>query len=267
MLLIGWGLVIASSSGKAPEDARWLGTPRFDRALVPLAILYVAVVVIVLVFAVATNVRRPTEPPDRRSRRRVMVLLALLVLLAMLFPRKASDDVAPTEPQAPVEAAEPAAGQDPLLGRNQLLPLLAILALAVGVLIWTKRRIERPENDVESLVRSAELEPLISIVIGRLELGTDPRSSVIRAYSQLEEALAARGEPRLATETPMEHIRRAIAHLDIDTDPVLQLARLYEIARFSGHAVSVVDQNRAIEGLTQVRDDLATTASSGASMA
>ena len=261
VLLVGWGLVIASGTGAAAEDARWLGTPRFERALAPLAILYVAVVVGLLVFAVATNVQRPTKTPERRSQWKVLFVLVLLVLLATVFPRRDADDVAPDEPEAPVEAAEPVAERDPVVGRNELLPLLAILVSAVGVLVWTKRRIERPENEVESLALGSELEPLIREVIGGLELGTDPRSSVIRAYSQLEEALGAHGGPRRATETPMEHIRRALAHLSIDTTPVLQLARLYEVARFSDHAISIEDQRRAIEGLNRVRDDLAATAS------
>lgn len=261
MLLVGWGLVIASGSGAAANDARWLGTPRFERALAPLAILYVVVVVGLLVYAVATNVQRPTKPPDRHSQWKVLLVLVLLVVLATVFPRRASDDVAPEEPEAPVEAVETVGEADPVVAGNELLPLLAILAAAVVVLVWTKRRIERPENEVASSALSTELEPLISKVIGGLELGTDPRSSVIRAYSQLEGAFAAHGESRRSTETPMEHIRRALAHLDINTEPVLDLARLYEIARFSDHTISVEDQHRAIEGLTRVRNDLAATAS------
>ena len=190
-----------------------------------------------------------------------MLVLVLLVLLATVFPRRASDDVVPDEPEVPIEAVETVAEPDPVVAGNELVPLFVILAAAVAVLVWTKRRIEQPENEVESSALSTELEPLISSVIGRLELGTDPRSSVIRAYSQLEGAFAAHGESRRATETPMEHIRRALAHLDIDTEPVLQLARLYEIARFSDHAITVEDQHRAIKGLTQVRDDLAASTS------
>lgn len=261
MLLVGWGLVIASGGGAEAESVRWLGIPRIERALVPLAILYVAVVVGLLVYAVATNVQRPTEAPDRRSQWRVLVVLLLLVLLSTLFPRNTSDEVTPDEPEVPVEAAEPAAERDPVLGRNELLPLLVILASAIGVLVWTKRRIERPENEVESSALGAELEPIISSVILGLQQGTDPRSSVIRAYSQLEDALAAHGESRLAAETPMEHIRRALAHLNIDTEPVLQLARLYEVARFSDHAISIDDQRRAIDRLSRVRHDLAMASS------
>lgn len=265
VLLGGWGLVIASGGGASAEEGKWLGIPRLERALAAAAIVYVAIVVILLVFAVALNVRRPTERPDRGSQWRLMLLLSLLVLLSTLFPRPSSDDTASVEPPAPVEADEPAVDPSPAPGRNELLALAVVLASAIGVLMWSKRRIENRNHDIESLAPRAELEPLIGRLIDDLELGTDPRSAVIRAYSQFEETLSEHGEARLLTETPMEHVRRALAHLEIDGEPVLRLAGLYEIARFSDHAVSVDDQRRAIAGLTRVRNDLATTASASVS--
>lgn len=255
-LLAGWGLVIASGGGAAPTDDQWLGIPRMERGFAALTISYVVVVVLLLVLAVAVNVRRPSKRPDRRSEWRPLLLLVLLVLLSVLFPRQSSEDAASVEPSVQAEADELAAEQTPVGGRNELVALAAVLGSAIGVLVWTKRRIEHRDDD-RTLTPETGLEPLIGRLIDGLELGPDPRSAVIGAYAQLEEALAEHGEARLMTETPMEHVRRALAHLEIDTEPVLQLARLYEIARFSDHGVSVEDQHRAIAGLTRVRQDLA----------
>ena len=98
---------------------------------------------------------------------------------------------------------------------------------------------------------------MIGRMVEGLDVGTDPRLAVMVAYAGLESALADLGQARDPAETPTEYMGRVLSQLRIDPSPLIKLAGLYEVARFSDHAVSVDDQLEAAASLHRVRQALA----------
>jgi hypothetical protein len=73
------------------------------------------------------------------------------------------------------------------------------------------------------------------------------------AYRGLEQALEGMDLPRASTETPREHLARSLVVLSLGgpatAGPLLELADLYQVARFSERPVTADDQRRAAEAL------------------
>lgn len=77
------------------------------------------------------------------------------------------------------------------------------------------------------------------------ELGDDPRSRVLRAYSTYERAVGERGVERKGTETAARHARRAADQLDLDRHDVNSLMGYYSSTRFGPAAVTLADAENA----------------------
>ena len=93
-----------------------------------------------------------------------------------------------------------------------------------------------------------------------LDATTDPRTAVLRSYAVLETVLASHGLTRAKSETPTEHLHRALQNLRIDAAPVVQLGGLYEVARFSDRPISKAAQDDAADALRRTRASLASLA-------
>ena len=85
----------------------------------------------------------------------------------------------------------------------------------------------------------------------------DPRTAVLRSYAVLETVLASHELERAKSETVTEHLRRALRNLRVDATPLIELGRLYELARFSDHPISKTQQIDAAEALERARLSLA----------
>jgi hypothetical protein len=151
-------------------------------------------------------------------------------------------------------------------GRFQrvLVVVLAAVLFAV-VLLFTVRlyrsRLPQPaeEKDLERL--RAELARVARVSLREMLAGTDYRAAVIACYARMEEILAKNGFPRRAHQTPLEYmestVERAGAASPLPDGALLDLTRLYEIAKFSTHPMSPADRDLAVRSLTAIGERLA----------
>jgi hypothetical protein len=137
--------------------------------------------------------------------------------------------------------------------------LMAIGLVAVGIVIWHRRR--RPDEvELDPLERrdrvAAELASIVDGTIDDLRRERDPRRAVIAAYAQMEKALSNHGLPRERSEAPFEYLARMLRELRVRAASALALTELFERARFSHHVIDASMKDEAIDALIAVRDDL-----------
>lgn len=82
--------------------------------------------------------------------------------------------------------------------------------------------------------------------------GGPPGDAVVLAWLALEEAAAECGTTRHPHQTATEFTTAVLAGLDVDTDALDQLRRLYQRARFSGNVVTEADVDTATRALERV---------------
>ena len=253
---IGWAAVIGAGAGAAPSEQDWLGVPSLGDILI--AVVGVAAVIgVVLLVIMLVSVRRggDAEAPDRKPLWPSLVIMALLLIVAFRFPR--AQDQQPEIEAVPVADEQGGSSLDlrrPVIGEAEVAALLAVSAVAVAAIIWSRRQIA-VVGDV-AIDQETQLEPVIGRAARRLELGDDPRSAVIESYAALEQSLQQLGLGRRLSETPTEHITRVLDRSSLAAPPVLRLAGLYEVARFSDHGVSADDQREAASALGDVHRNL-----------
>lgn len=263
LVLLGWTIVIAAGAGAAPGEGRWLGVPALKDILLAVVAVIAAIGLLLFVAMLFSMRRGDAELPARRPMWPSLLILGALLIVALNIDRP--DDREPRGEAAVEEAGEDVGGlpRTAVLGQEELIALLAVSALAVGAMIWSRRRLATLADDgEEDSPFESLLEPAIGAAARVLELGTDPRSAVIGAYAALEGAFEEVGRSRQANETPSEYVAHVLDRFPVDAGPMLDLARLYEVARFSDHPVSESDRRSASEALNQVRAELATVSPS-----
>ena len=90
----------------------------------------------------------------------------------------------------------------------------------------------------------------------QLDLSGDPRRAIIAAYAMLLEGLAACAQERHPAETPLEHLERVLAALDVRPEPLRDLTTLFGEARFSDHPMTPRHVDRARAALEAAAADL-----------
>jgi hypothetical protein len=129
------------------------------------------------------------------------------------------------------------------------------------VFLWTRRRLAATLGTGSEPPLEAGIAPGIGLAADHLLHGTDPRASVLAAYASLEASLAEQGHGRGLSETPTEHLRRALAEVPEVGGPAIKLGELYEIARFSDIPITSEDQRLAASELDRARRQLMATLS------
>lgn len=109
---------------------------------------------------------------------------------------------------------------------------------------------DEPEIDDEAV--DAAIESSIETLLGH----PDPRIAVTAAYAVLLDALAQAGFGRFSYETPQEHLARCLSGLRVAPGPMRDLLVLFEIAKFSNHAVGETERQRALAALRASQDQL-----------
>jgi len=118
---------------------------------------------------------------------------------------------------------------------------------------------EESDRDAETRLRRRVAEEL-RLLSADLDTEVEPREAVIACYVRMEAALAASGTPRVATETPLELLRRALDAYDVPPADVRRLTELFTEARFSHHPVTDEMRAAARRSLAAVADALAVRA-------
>ncbi len=258
-LLIVWLGVIVVGAGPTADANTWIGVPRFEW----LNYVFAALVIIGAALIVASLIMVPRrEGFEPRKRRPIWPYLIVAGLFLLLYRRPRSAEEGTTDPSRPIEPVEPTPSAGPDrgsgVGGQELLVLAVMLAVAIGVVLWSRRRLDSggvaEDEEVASLERA--FGPALERAAEHLLTGTDPRSAVLMAYRSLETVLEKHGVPRQRSETPAEHLVRVLADLPLDTAPLVTLSQLYEEARFSAHPITADHQQSAAAALDQVRRQL-----------
>ncbi len=157
---------------------------------------------------------------------------------------------------------------------NLLIVLGVVAAAIVGAFAWRwyARRSAPPEppRDDDAAPADSDHESAHEAVIATIDAmlaDPDPNTAIIGAYARLLEGLAACAVGRRDHEAPMEHLQRALATLDVRPEPLRRLIDLFEIARFSTHALTESHRDQALDALRAAAADLAADSGSPAAAA
>lgn len=150
-----------------------------------------------------------------------------------------------------------------------LILAVCLVAIAVGLVLlvrWLARRRSAPRRPPErepadealpAAEAAAEVRSALRRGLSRLaEPGTDPRGAVIACWLALEETAAAAGLARQPSDSPTDLVTRLLAHVEVATDDLDELAGLYRAARFGPAEVSAHERDEARRALARVEHAL-----------
>jgi hypothetical protein len=128
---------------------------------------------------------------------------------------------------------------------------LGALALALWVALGDHLARKREESDGEPA--ATPLGAAVEESLEDLRAEPDPRRAIVRCYARFERAAADSGLERKPWLTPMEFMREALARLPVPRAAVPTLTGLFELARFSHHALGLPERDRALEALHEIK--------------
>lgn len=268
--LVGWVLLIFVSAGPSVDDSL-LGVKGLGDVFTGV-LLGAALLILVATIFLSPSSRAFTPPP--RKRRGRGGIIAVIILGIILWKPSLLDflrdlDTTMSSPEAADGAgADSAAAQpDETAERETVAQATDILLLLTGLAVtaavwWLVRSRLAPEPGTDALgaeagAETAGLARAVSQASVALDAEDDPQMAVIKAYAIVEASLAGLGTPRAASETPREHVQRSLADLRVQSTPLLELADLYELARFAERPMTMVHRERAADLLEQTKRDLA----------
>ena len=202
-----------------------------------------------------------------RKRRTLLELLLTFALLAggsIFLARRAKpfqpppveDDVIPPPQGTPIDPS--AASTTPYEPGIDWIPVLfavGLVVLAFGAWWFAGRARKRARGELRFELADA-LAQAVDESLDDLRAEPDPRRAVIAAYARLERFVAAHGLPRKPSDAPLEYLTRMLADLSVSQEAARRLTDLFEMARFSQHAVGGEMKLEAISALERVRNDL-----------
>jgi Domain of unknown function (DUF4129) len=131
--------------------------------------------------------------------------------------------------------------------------LVVVLAVAFGErLAWWSG--DHPADDE----RTAPLAEVVEESIDDLRANPDARRAIIGCYRKFERVAADSRLARRPWWTPMEFMREALRGLPAPPTAVRTLTGLFELARFSHHALGSRERDLAIEALLSIKTALET---------
>lgn len=261
-------VVAIASRGSAPKER--IGEHRPSEGLVDAALslfvvgVGVAAVVVAVLLSFFGRYRPDGEVRKRRGPLRSVVTFVVAMALLAVVVRALTGSRGPRlRPLVPGGGGQGDAGPNGRGGRYEpefvLWPVLAVGALALLALAawWLGARRRASARAPAAPSPHEALADVLAATLDDLRAERDPRRAVIRAYAEMERALAASGLPRAAAEAPEEYLARALEELDLSSRAAARLTALFAWARFSGHDVRPEMKEEAIETLEQVRGELA----------
>jgi hypothetical protein len=128
---------------------------------------------------------------------------------------------------------------------------LGAVALALWVALGDRLAQEREEDAGEA--PTGPLEALVEESFEDLRSEPDPRRAIVRCYARFERVAADAGLERKPWFTPMEFMRETLVRRSVPHAAVPTLTGLFELARFSHHALGPRERDRALEALHEIR--------------
>ncbi len=136
--------------------------------------------------------------------------------------------------------------------RNLVVAFVAVVGAAIVFFGYRLIRssLKRGPQEVEDTYEEMRQDLAAASLLGlETMLSTsDNRQAIIAAYAIMEDSFARNGHTRELHQTPMEYMTNTIRNITFPAggmrrDSLLELTRLYEIAKFSDH--KIVEQHRA----------------------
>jgi hypothetical protein len=207
----------------------------------------------------------PPLPPWVRAVMRVLPLLYLVAvvylmwhgfipiadILALVHGSGAAIGSAPSKP-APLSAPPFLTWTFGLvaLGTGLGALVLALLVAFGDRLAWWSG--EQPPSDE----LSAPLAEVVEESLDDLRADPDARRAIIGCYRKFERVAAGSRVARKPWWTPMEFMREALRGLPVPPAAVRTLTGLFELARFSHHALGPRERDLALEALLEIKTTL-----------
>jgi hypothetical protein len=132
----------------------------------------------------------------------------------------------------------------------------ALLLVAPAAVVVRRRHARRARQELVPDA-AARVGSDLRRSLADLESERDPRLAVQRAYARMEESLGAIELSRAPDETPTEFTARVLRVLGVSAAAASDLTGLFEIARFSDHAMDEDDRRRAIASVRRVEAEVA----------
>jgi hypothetical protein len=274
--------LVALASGGSP----WHAGGRQDLSLGVVGALAAAAGVLVVGSLLLVWVGTPPAEKRRRGRRRLSgndldtlgaslsaaartaaivgaaIGLFLLLTLPFLVPNEETSPAAPPPGNAAAPTV-PESTSSPVVGgsTSSTLTWLAVGSAATLLLfgpaaIVVRRRRARRERQPLVPDAATRIGSDLRRSLAELESEQDPRLAVQQAYARMEESLGAIELSRARDETPTEFTTRALRVLGASSAAASDLTGLFEVARFSDHAMDEHDRRRAIASLRRVEAEV-----------
>ncbi len=207
------------------------------------------------------------EPAQEPSRvppwlRRVTMILSLVnaAVLAYLWRRAVLDGgllsgmggLASGLPLPGVHPASAPAIFNWIFGGLALAAGLGALGLALWVAL-ADRPVREDEEEPVGPNPAGPLEAAVDESLEDLRAESDPRRAIVRCYARFERAAADSGHARRPWLTPSEFMHEVLARLSLPRAAVPTLTGLFELARFSHHALGPRERDRAVDALHEIR--------------
>jgi Domain of unknown function (DUF4129) len=130
-----------------------------------------------------------------------------------------------------------------------LVVIVVLAAFAVAYAI----RLRLSDDRLAAFPAGRQAAIAVEVSLEALRREPDPRRAVIAAYAAMERSLSAAGLARQHSEAPFEYLRRVLAEASGATEDVRSLTDLFQLAKFSQHAVDEGMRNAAIRALEGIR--------------
>jgi hypothetical protein len=254
LLILGYIVAVAARSrpGTTTDDSLFEinSALDFDATRILAWIILAMATLGAVLFALGLTQRKPREDQKKRSLLGLIIgVVAFLLIVRYVQPLtqtflEGSDpaEAAETLDQAPSDSS----GSSGWLFSLLLAAVVAAALTRVGVSV---RSAEAPFDTLEDpAVQEASIHARSPESIPA-QLGDDPRSRVLAAYSRFEEDANATGVVRKSTETAGQHARRSSRDLGLDPAAVEGLTTSYSRTRF-GFGEITQDEASAAERLS-----------------
>jgi uncharacterized BrkB/YihY/UPF0761 family membrane protein len=188
----------------------------------------------------------------RQSPLAVFLVILAVALLFYVIPRQAPEVLDESAPDINISEVDFL----PMENVGAGWPLLALIATAVIAAFAVSMLSRQREEDEADLDAGALVAGTLTGALDELSWSDDPRSVIIKAYHDIEAALARSGLPRRPSEAPREYLERVLATVGVGAESITRLTALFELARFSEHDLGASETNEAEAALRSALADL-----------
>jgi len=127
--------------------------------------------------------------------------------------------------------------------------ILAVLVILK--LIPMVRSTEEEEKGVED-----QLSSTVDKAVTELREGKDVHSTILRCYQRMCMILEEEGAKNFEFMTPREFEKQALSTLDLKTQTVSEIRKVFELAKYSNHRLGEEERDRSVEALKDLRREL-----------